>query len=223
MSFPRTFAALLVGSLALGSATACATKKFVRTSVGEVSTQVETLSQSLEATQESTRQNAAKINQVDQKADQVGLWAKDAQTAATTAQTAAVAAGAKAEAVEVASRRLLYEVVISEDQGQFKFGSAELPDPVKAKIDEMVAQLKAQPRGNFVEIEGHTDSVGDKRTNERIGEARAEAVKRYLYEQHQVPLHKMNIISYGEDKPASPNNTKDGRAQNRRVVIRVLA
>ena len=52
---------------------------------------------------------------------------------------------------------------------------------------------------------------------------RAEAVKRYLYEQHQIPLHKMNVISYGEDKPVSPNNTSDGRAQNRRVVIKVLA
>jgi peptidoglycan-associated lipoprotein len=48
-------------------------------------------------------------------------------------------------------------------------------------------------------------------------------VKRYLYEAHQVPLHKINVISYGEDKPVSPNNKRDGRAQNRRVVIKVLA
>ena len=87
----------------------------------------------------------------------------------------------------------------------------------------MIAKLKADPRGNFVEIEGHTDSSGDKMVNQRIGEARAEAVKRYLYETHQVPLHKMNVISYGEEKPVSPNNTRDGRAQNRRVVIRILA
>jgi outer membrane protein OmpA-like peptidoglycan-associated protein len=52
---------------------------------------------------------------------------------------------------------------------------------------------------------------------------RAEAVKRYLYEQHLLPLHKMNVISYGEDKPVAPNRTRDGRAQNRRVVIKVLA
>jgi hypothetical protein len=51
---------------------------------------------------------------------------------------------------------------------------------------------------------------------------RAEAVKRYLYEQHQVPLHKINVISYGEDKPVAPNNTQDGRAQNRRVWSRPL-
>ena len=58
--------------------------------------------------------------------------------------------------------------------------------------------------------------------NEKVGMERAEAVKRYLYEQHQIPLHKMNVISYGETKPVAPNKTKDGRAQNRRVVIKVL-
>jgi outer membrane protein OmpA-like peptidoglycan-associated protein len=52
---------------------------------------------------------------------------------------------------------------------------------------------------------------------------RAEAVKRYLYENHQIPLHRINVISYGESKPAADNKTRDGRAQNRRVVIRILA
>ena len=58
--------------------------------------------------------------------------------------------------------------------------------------------------------------------NERLGLERAEAVKKYLYEQHQIPLHKMNVISYGAEKPLAPNTTKEGRAQNRAVVIRVL-
>ena len=58
--------------------------------------------------------------------------------------------------------------------------------------------------------------------NYKLGLERAEAVKRYLYDQHQVPLHKINVISYGEEKPIAPNKTKDGRAQNRRVVIKVL-
>ncbi|HKY22985.1 MAG TPA: OmpA family protein [Vicinamibacterales bacterium] len=219
----RTIHVLAVGVIVVGTTTACATKKFVRTEVNAVGTRVETLSQSLETTQEATRQNQARITQVDAKADQVGIWAKDAQTSAATAQNAATAAAARVDAVEASTKRLVYEVVISEDQGEFKFGSAALPDGVRARIDEMIAQLKAEPKGNFVEIEGHTDSSGDKMVNARIGEARAEAVKRYLYDTHQVPLHKMNVISYGEEKPASPNNTRQGRAQNRRVVIRILA
>ena len=48
-------------------------------------------------------------------------------------------------------------------------------------------------------------------------------MKRYLYETYQIPLHKINVISYGEEKPVAPNTSKDGRAQNRRVVIKVLA
>jgi len=94
---------------------------------------------------------------------------------------------------------------------------------VRAKLDELAGKLKADPAGNFIEIEGHTDATGSPTTNDRLGLARAENVKRYLYETYQIPLHKINVISYGEDKPAAPNKTRDGRAQNRRVVIKVLA
>ena len=98
-----------------------------------------------------------------------------------------------------------------------------LPDEAKARLDQMVTELKADPKGIFIEIEGHTDNAGDTDVNEKLGLERAEAVKRYLYEQHQVPLHKINVISYGEEKPVAPNNTRDGRAQNRRVVVKVLS
>jgi outer membrane protein OmpA-like peptidoglycan-associated protein len=94
---------------------------------------------------------------------------------------------------------------------------------VRAKLDELANKLKSDPAGNFIEIEGHTDSTGTPAINEKLGLARAENVKRYLYETYQIPLHKINVISYGEEKPVAPNNTKDGRAQNRRVVIKVLA
>lgn len=208
---------------AMFGGTACATKGFVKNQITAVDQSVETLSQSVEATQEATRKNEVRIAEVDQKTVQAGLWAQDAQKSAVGAQTAAEAAQTKADNVETASKRLVYEVVISEEGGDFKFGSADLPDPVKSRLDELVAHLKADPRGNFLEIEGHTDSIGDKAVNERIGEQRAEAVKRYLYEQYQIPLHKINVISYGMEKPVAPNTTKEGRAHNRRVVIRVLA
>jgi peptidoglycan-associated lipoprotein len=209
-------------ALALGSTTACATKKFVRTSVGEVNDKVDTLTKSLEETQERTRANEGKITEVDQKAVAADQRAAQAGQRADAAYTAASAVNTRADAIEKASKRLVYEVVLSEDKGNFKFGKALMPDEAKGEIDTLVQKLKAEPNGAFIEIEGHTDSAGTPDTNYRLGLERAENVKRYIYEQHQVPLHRINIISYGEDKPIAPNKTRDGRAQNRRVVIKVL-
>jgi outer membrane protein OmpA-like peptidoglycan-associated protein len=209
-------------ALALSGTTACATKKFVRTNVGEVNDKVDTLSRTVEETQERTRVNEGRITEVDQKAGAADQRAAQAGQRADAAYTAAEAVNTRAEAIEKASRRLVYEVVLSEDKGNFKFGQATMPDQAKAELDSLVQQLKAEPKGAYIEIEGHTDSAGSPEINYRLGLSRAENVKRYLYENHQVPLHRINVISYGEDKPIAPNKTRDGRAQNRRVVIKVL-
>jgi outer membrane protein OmpA-like peptidoglycan-associated protein len=228
--FRKFFVAVPIAVLAISGSTACATKKFVRTSVGEVNDKVDSMGRSLEETQERTRRNEGRISEVDQKAQAAQTSATQANDAAAAARTAANDAGSKAteagnkfDVMDKANKRLVYEVVLSEDQGNFKFGKTALPDTAKQRLDEMVAQLKQDPKaGVFLEIEGHTDNVGGKIVNEKIGLERAEAVKRYLYEQYQIPLHKMNVISYGEDKPIAPNKTREGRAQNRRVVIKVL-
>ena len=213
-------------AVALSGTTACATKKFVRTSVGEVNDKVETLTKSVEENQERTRANEAKITEVDQRAQAA---AQAADTKATTAgqradaaKTAADAVNTRADAIEKASKRLVYEVVLSEDKGDFKFGKAVLPEAATSDIDALVQKLKGEPNGAYIEIEGHTDNAGTKELNYKLGLERAENVKRYLYEHHQIPLHKINVISYGEEKPVAPNKTKAGRAQNRRVVIKVL-
>ena len=209
-------------ALALSGTTACATKKFVRTNVGEVNQKVDTLSRTLEETQERTRANEGRIGEVDQRAQAADQKAAQAGQRAEAAYSAAEAVNTRAEAIEKASRRLVYEVVLSEDKGNFKFGKAVMPDQAKGELDTLVQQLKAEPKGAYIEIEGHTDAAGPTEANYRLGLERAENVKRYLYEQHQVPLHRINVISYGEDKPIAPNKTRDGRAQNRRVVIKVL-
>jgi peptidoglycan-associated lipoprotein len=219
----KFFVALPIAVLAVGGSTACASKKFVRTSVGEVNDKVDSLGQSVEETQERTRKNEGRISEVDQKAGAAAQAAQQANEAASAAHSAANAVNGRVDTMDKANKRLVFEVVLSEDQGGFKFGQTKLPDDTKAKLDELVQQLKQDPKNVFIEIEGHTDNVGPAAVNEKIGMERAEAVKRYLYEQYQVPLHKMNVISYGEDKPIAPNKTKAGRAQNRRVVIKVLA
>jgi outer membrane protein OmpA-like peptidoglycan-associated protein len=212
-------------------APACATKKYVRTEVGTVNSKVDTLSGTVEQTQARIQQDEARIGQVDQKAEAAGTSATAAQNSANQAAQAARQASARADQVNTdltaninSGRKLMYEVTLSEDSGNFKFGKTDLPDEAKAKIDQVVGQLKGQAgKDLYIEVEGHTDNVGGKELNYELGMERAEAVKKYLYAQHQIPLHKINVISYGEDKPVAPNNTRDGRAMNRRVVIRVLS
>ena len=215
----RVMLAAAVLALVTAGTTACASKKFVRSTVGEVNDKVETLSKSVEENQQRTKANEGRIAQVDQRVGQV-----DQRVSQVSEESKAgiEKVNARADAIETASKRLVYQVTLSEDQGNFKFGKTDLPPDAKAEIDKLVEELKANPNGAYIEIEGHTDDKGPKTVNDRIGLERAETVKRYLYEQHQVPLHKMNVISYGEDKPIAPNNTREGRAQNRRVVIKVL-
>lgn len=229
--------AMSVLALAVAVAPACATKKFVRGEVGNVNAKVDTLNRSLEETQERTRRNEERIGAVDQKAEAAGRSAQDARGAADAAAASARTVNGRVDQVvtEVAAnkaevttamasvRKLLYEVTLNEQQGNFTSGRSVLPDAAKSRLDQVVGQLKADPRNIFIEIEGHTDNVGSPDVNQRLGLERAEAVKRYLYEQHQVPLHKMNVISYGEEKPVAPNNNRDGRSQNRRVVVKILS
>ena len=215
---------MAVAIVALGmGATGCATKKYVNTRVTDVNDKVTTISQDLEKTQERTRANEQRIGEVDEKANAAGQRADAAGKAASDAMTAASTTDKKVTDIDRASRRLVFEVVLQEDKAKFANGKAALAPDAKAELDELITQLAANPQNYYLEIEGHTDSRGSTMTNERLGLERAEAVKRYLYEQHNVPLHKMNVISFGESKPAAPNTNKTNRAQNRRVVIKVLA
>ena len=158
--FRKVIVASSIVVLAAGS-TACATKGFVRQNVGEVNDKVDSLGRSVEETQERTRRNEGRITEVDQRAGaaeqsaaKANTAANAAQTSANAANTAATAAGAKADKIEAASRRLVFEVVLSEDQGNFKFGKTDLPDEAKARLDQLITDLKADPKGAFFEIEG---------------------------------------------------------------------
>src|SRR5258705_4355728 len=122
--FRRMLFLVPVAAIAVGGSTACATKKFVRTSVGQVNEKVDSLGRSVEETQERTRQNEGKISEVDQKAQAAGQAAQAASQSADRANSAASAAAstansANSRAIELdkASKRLVFEVVLSEDQG----------------------------------------------------------------------------------------------------------
>ena len=220
---PRLLIAIPITVLTVGASQACATKGFVRSSVGDVNDKVEAVGRSLEQTQERTRRNEQKIAEVDDKAQAADQSARLANSVATQAANTARASGARMDALDTASKRLVYDLVLSEQDGNFKFGRPELPTAAKTSIDGLIRQLKQDPKNVYIEIEGHTDNVGPDTVNRRLGQERAEAVQQYLVDQYHIPLHKMNVVSYGSKKPVATNSTKIGRAQNRRVVIRIVA
>ena len=136
---------------------------------------VDTLTGTVEETQERTRRNEERIGVVDEKAEAAGKSATSARAAADAAAASAkevdrqsrTTVNNRVTAVEAASRRLIYEVTLSEDQGNFAFNKAVLPDEAKARLDKMVTDLKADPKGIFIEIEGHTDNRRRHRTSTR--------------------------------------------------------
>ena len=100
----------------------------------------------------------------------------------------------------------------------FATGSATLTDEDKALIDKLIPTLQ---KVHFIngEIEGHTDSTGGKAMNQKLSERRAKAVADYLAT-HGISGGRVTTVGYGETKPAASNATKEGRAHNRRVVIK---
>ncbi len=202
---------LAAGVLLVGAG--CAKKSFVQREVSEVNKKVDAVSAEVEKTQARVQQNEVRIEAVD----------KSAQTGIGEAKSSAQAAMTKAaEAEKAAKGKLIYTVTLSNDKVRFPFNKAEVSDEAKALIDEAVAPLVQANRGVYFEIEGHTDSTGDAEYNLMLGEERALAVRSYIAKKHGVALSRLNVISYGEEKPVVDNNTRANRAQNRRVVIRIL-
>jgi outer membrane protein OmpA-like peptidoglycan-associated protein len=203
----------LTASVALLLSTGCATKKYVSRQVGEVNEKVAVVSAEVERTQRATDQNEARIEAVD----------RSARTGIAEAKDSAARAYTRAQEAEKAARgKLLYSLTLSNDEVTFPRNRALLSDEAKRMVDETLAPILSENRGVYLEIEGHTDSSGSRRHNLQLGEQRAQAVRNYLHDQHQVALNRMSVISYGEGKPVADNRTRANRAANRRVVISVL-
>lgn len=122
---------------------------------------------------------------------------------------------------KLAEGKFLYSVVLSDDAVKFPTNQSALSPEAQARLTELAQRLKTENKNVYVEIQGHTDDRGDNAYNLQLGNARAEAVRRFLSQQG-IALNRMATISYGEDVPVAPNDSADGRAQNRRVVLVVL-
>ena len=121
----------------------------------------------------------------------------------------------------LAEGKFLYTVVLTNDDITFDSDKSTLSDDAQSRLTRLAGDLKSDNRNVYLEIQGHTDSTGPAGYNQQLGLQRAESVRRHLHTQ-SVALDRMATISYGEDSPAKPNDTAEGRALNRRVEIVVL-
>lgn len=202
-------ALLLIGFLA---GTGCATKKYV---MGEVAT----LDQKVEGVETAVEENQKRIKEHDERLVTLGSLIKQ-QEAEMNKQKSELDSRIS-EVKKVAQGKLIFKEVLKNDEAKFKFDSYELSDEAKAMLDKFVQVLIAQDRGVYLEIQGHTDNTGPESWNLVLGEKRAEAVMEYLHKEYNIPLHRMEVISYGSEQPVGDNSTREGRAQNRRVDILV--
>jgi outer membrane protein OmpA-like peptidoglycan-associated protein len=197
---------ILVAGVAVSG---CASKKYVSREVGEVNKKVDAISADLEKTQE-------RMQRAEVRIDETQAGVAEAKGSAQKAWDKAI------DAEKAAKGKLIYTVTLSNDKVTFPVNRFAVGDDAKRLIDDAIAQLKAENRGVFFEIEGHTDSTGPDAYNDRLGEERATAVRNYLHDQHGIALSRIEVISYGESRPVVDNKTRDNRAQNRRVVLKVL-
>lgn len=210
----KTALALLAVAALLSGA--CATKKYVAEQTGSVHTRVDGVEKQVEENQQAIRKTDSRVTETQER---VG---KNEQATAAASKTAQEALARAQEAGKLAEGKFLYESVLTDDKVRFGFNAAELSPEAKAALDEFATRLAGENKGVYLEIQGHTDSVGNDAYNEKLGLERAEAVRNYLNRTHKFPLHRMNSISYGESESIADNGTREGRGQNRRVVLVVL-
>lgn len=225
--------AILAGMMVLSG---CASRKYVRN-------QVSTLEPAIQEASNAVKENAERIDAVDRRAQQGVTAAAAADTKATQAQQAATAANTAAQAaqrqadtanqavqqvnnrigtIETRLNNVNDNYTAAETQTvTFRVNSSTLSDQAKSTLDSMAMQVSGQRTGYMIEVQGFTDNTGSENYNINLSQRRAESVLRYLVSKN-IPLFRVAIVGLGEENPVAPNNTRQGRDQNRRVEVRLL-
>jgi len=217
----------------------CASRKYVRL-------QTQALEPAIQEATNAAKENAERIDAVDRRAQQGVTAAGAADTKATAAQTAAQAAQAAAQAadrkadtanqgvtqsntrISTLETRISNIVTTTDNYTEsekqvvtFDTNKATLSNQGKSALDKIAGDLSGMRTGYMVELQGFTDAQGSEQYNIGLSQRRAEAVERYLVGKN-VPLYRVSILGLGKDNPVADNKTSQGRAQNRRVEVRVL-
>ncbi|MBZ5535461.1 MAG: OmpA family protein [Acidobacteriia bacterium] len=221
----KTIVLLSAVATVLLLASGCATKKYVKQQIDPLTGKVTELS-------ELARKNSNDIKDVDSRAQQ-GI--QTATSKADAADDKAMTADKKAETAQSMATDLKGQLTGVEGKLgnidnykqtetvtlNFPFNQYKLKEKETASLDELASKIKDR-NAYIVQIEGYTDSVGNKDYNYDLSQKRAETVVRYLAEKYDIPLYRLFIVGLGASKPIDDNKSRAGRAENRRVEVHLL-
>ena len=204
------------------SSVGCASKKYVRNHISERVTPLEQRTGELEETSRRNSQDLGRlstdITDVKGRADRAQ---SQADTALSRANEANTRVGGAEQSVTDLRANLDNYTLQNTASVRFKFDSYQLTPEAKESLDQLATRIKGQT--NFIlEIEGFADSMCKDAYNNQLTQKRADSVRRYLAEQHDIPLFRMHLLGFGEMRPVADNHTREGRSENRRVEIRLL-
>lgn len=170
-----------------------------------------------------------KLSQVEENAQRLSGQLDELAAVANTAKGGAKAAQETADAAVVGVNETNERISALDDYVpqtttavNFKVNSFRLDDDAKTKLDELATRA-LNTKGYVIEVSGYTDATGSIQKNRVLSQNRADAVIRYLVENHQIPLRRVvTPYGYGKTNPVADNTTREGREQNRRVEIKLL-
>jgi OmpA-OmpF porin, OOP family len=214
---------LLVTSMA--ATVGCASKNYVRQETTPLINKTNELddltAKNTNAIKDVDARAQAGIQQVTAKAAEVDQKAQAASDQAAQAQTQADNAVHRVDSLQNTVANLDNYRVVTETAVHFGFDKDNLTKQAQEELDKLATDVP-NAKGYIITVEGGTDSIGNADYNYSLSERRADSVIQYLASQHGVPAHKIYLIGLGKDKPVDSNKTRDGRAKNRRVDVRLM-
>lgn len=220
----RTSLTILLG-ICLAATFGCTSKNYVKQQTTPLINKTNELD-------DLTAKNSRDIKDVDARA-QAGIAAVNSKTAdveqktqaagqtASSAQQTADAANGRVTVLTNTVANLDNYRPVAETSVKFGFNRDNLTPESKQALDQIAGNI-ASTKGYIITLEGGTDSVGSADYNYDLSQRRANSVIQYLASKYNVPAHKMYVIGLGKDKPIETNKTKVGRADNRRVDVRLM-
>jgi OmpA-OmpF porin, OOP family len=218
--------AALVSGLVLFCTVGCSTKNYVRSQTTPL----------IQQTNELDTKTAADHNAIVDTDHRAQSGIANAQSAADTANQHAQAAGQAADAAGRSAQDAYNRVdslsgvvanldnykQLSDVSVTFGFDKATLTAADRKQLDEVAAHLDST-RGYILQVTGGTDSIGDADYNYKLSQRRADAVVNYLSTTFNIPPHKFYLVGIGKDQQVASDKTAAGRAQNRRVEVKLMS